>query len=547
MGNGTIFAHDAAETPFGTSPDEAAIALWFALVYSCYFTFYISGSVLVYDALGQELTDNYHRRGQLFALKSFLGMLGALCGIGVQLVVYGMFPTDTLTAATVTTAVLVAYGIFSYVLLLWGVAEKQLSVKEVPAIPLTPALMRMMRNPPYRWYLLMKVPMTFLGQLPYQLVLLFYQNNMRMENVSSHYLYTLALALMGAFLSIPVQLKLSQALGRKQTLTGFLAVLSAVFLLATFVPFHTAPTAIFPVGICLGVCITLPNIIPDAILGDIIDYDELRTGTRSEAMYTTVETNIQQGIELLLTAAQLCMALAGYTSLGGCECGCGVSCKALGYDHARWVCPGSVGYTCADPDDNIGADLLFGPEPEQAPCSVQSDGVFWVTAIFMFFIPGLAGLLAIPAARRAIISNEQLDAIVSGVAALKANPQAEVPDPIMGGTVRRASNAPMAVLTDHFTTAEWARYAQDGAAAGMRRLRRYLGGRLAVWAVLFCGFVAADVAAAVLASRAASEALLQARVHVSVVTDVLASRASGPPRPPLPPLPLPTLPPHVTT
>ena len=67
MSNGTIFTPDAAETPFGTSPDEAAIAVWFALVYSCYFTFYISGSVLVYDALGQELTDNYHRRGQLFA------------------------------------------------------------------------------------------------------------------------------------------------------------------------------------------------------------------------------------------------------------------------------------------------------------------------------------------------------------------------------------------------------------------------------------------------------------------------------------------------
>ena len=344
MGDGTIFAPDAAETPFGTSPDEAAIAVWFALVYSCYFTFYISGSVLVYDALGQELTDNYHRRGQLFALKSFLGMLGALCGIGVQLVVYGMFPTDTLTAATVTTAVLVAYGLFSYVLLLWGVAEKQLSLKEVPAIPLTAALMRMMRNPPYRWYLLMKVPMTFLGQLPYQLVLLFYQNNMRMENVSSHYLYTLALALTGAFLSIPIQLKLSQTIGRKQTLTVFLAVLSVVFLLCTFVPFHAAPTALFPVGLCLGVCITLPSIIPDAILGDIIDYDELLTGTRSEAMYTTVETNIQQGIELLLTAASLCMALAGYSSLGGCECGCGVSCKVPGYTYYGYTYYGCANY-----------------------------------------------------------------------------------------------------------------------------------------------------------------------------------------------------------
>ena len=50
-------------------------------------------------------------------------------------------------------------------------------------------------------------------------------------------------------------------------------------------------------------------------------------------MYTSVETNIQQGIELVLTAAQLCMALTGYNALGGCECGCGVSCKVPGYSY----------------------------------------------------------------------------------------------------------------------------------------------------------------------------------------------------------------------
>ena len=41
-----------------------------------------------------------------------------MCGIAVQMVVYGMFPTDTLTAATVTTTILVAYGLFSCVPLL---------------------------------------------------------------------------------------------------------------------------------------------------------------------------------------------------------------------------------------------------------------------------------------------------------------------------------------------------------------------------------------------------------------------------------------------
>ena len=35
-----------------------------------------------------------------------------------------------------------------------------------------------------------------------------------------------------------------------------------------------------------------------------------------------------------------------------------------------------------------------------------------------------------------------------------------MPDPIVGGKVQRCSNDPLAVLTDHFTAAEWARYAQ---------------------------------------------------------------------------------------
>ena len=72
------------------------------------------------------------------------------------------------------------------------------------------------------------------------------------------------------------------------------------------------------------------------------------------------------------------------------------------------------------------------------------------------------------------------------------------------------------MLADHFTASEWQRYAQDGAAAGMRRLRRYLGGRLVAWALFFCGLVIADVVVAVFASRTASETLLQACMYTCV-------------------------------
>ena len=176
----------------------------------------------------------------------------------------------------------------------------------------------------------------------------------------------------------------------------------------------------------LDLLLTPPRatVAQDAILGDIIDYDELLTGKRSEAMYTMLETarrlsartaahaavrgrkpashlpltcfaapppplrvavqNIQQGVELLLSVAQLFAALAGYEPIGGCECGCGVSCLVAGMPHARWICAGSVGYAC---DDDIAQELLFQPEPDIVPCAVQNDAVYWVTAVWFVFIP----------------------------------------------------------------------------------------------------------------------------------------------------------------
>ena len=80
MASGAVFAHDAPETPFESAQDEAAIAAFFALIHVGAFSFWTSGTGLVYAALGQELTTEYSQRGQLFALQGFFGLSGGLCG-----------------------------------------------------------------------------------------------------------------------------------------------------------------------------------------------------------------------------------------------------------------------------------------------------------------------------------------------------------------------------------------------------------------------------------------------------------------------------------
>jgi Na+/melibiose symporter-like transporter len=67
-----------------------------------------------------------------------------------------------------------------------------------------------------------------------------------------------------------------------------------------------------------------PDVIPDAILADLIDYDEFHTGARSESSYTVVETNLQQFMEVPAYALPFtAVGLAGYVNNGGCSCGCG--------------------------------------------------------------------------------------------------------------------------------------------------------------------------------------------------------------------------------
>ena len=81
--------------------------------------------------------------------------------------------------------------------------------------------------------------------------------------------------------------------GRKVTLTVILSVIGSLFLLAFFLTPAMGLTLLYFLAFFLGMCLTVPYVIPDAMLGDIIDYDELLNGDRNEAMFSMVETNMQ--------------------------------------------------------------------------------------------------------------------------------------------------------------------------------------------------------------------------------------------------------------
>ena len=106
------------------------------------------------------------------------------------------------------------------------------------------------------------------------------------------------------------------------TLFYFLVGYGTVLVLTTFVP--PSIGFVYFLGFVIGFSMGGYFVVPDAILGDCIDYDEFHTGMRSESGYTVIETNLQQFMEVPAYALPLTIVgLAGYLGNGGCGCGCG--------------------------------------------------------------------------------------------------------------------------------------------------------------------------------------------------------------------------------
>jgi len=343
----------------------------------------------------------------------------------------------------------------------------------------------------------MKMPLSLVSLMPSNLAALWVKHNMALEAWNSMYNAVLMFALVGAMASIGVLVRSAQQYGKAAVLQAVLLVSGLLYLAVSFVPgafFAQHPVLLVPVGALIGVGQALGFVLPDAMLADIIDYAELHSGSRDEGMYTVIETNLQQFVEIAGGVfPMVLLAGAGYEPLGGCSCGCGVSCgRAIGMPYARWHCPGDVGYSCTGKG---GSELLFAPEePAVAPCAAQSEHVQSLISLFFLAIPGLLALIAaIPAGKMPITARVHA-AILAAIAARDSGGDAgeggdaggerEVLDSVYG--------EPLAVLPRPFLDRSWNLPAGDrprvrraGAAAakhgGLAAARALLAVRVAVF------------------------------------------------------------------
>ncbi|EOD17678.1 hypothetical protein EMIHUDRAFT_118440 [Emiliania huxleyi CCMP1516] len=414
---------------------------------------------------GMELTSDYSERVTLFSVKVFCHFVGYMVPNGCGLFLAGYFANDVLSLYAALVIATLSGAALAVLLLL--VHERNESaddgvgdgkgdgtggeIDEDPPIP-------------------------------------------PVDNASLFFLVNVII-LVFSFAATPVFWWLARRFGKRPVLLANSAVEVIIYGVGFVWPPADAPFALVVViGIGVGMGSVVTFMVMDSMLADCIDYDAMHTGRRAEAVYTVAE--------------------ASPSHHGGCECGCGVKCKA---PYLRWSCPGDIAYACSDGFD---APPLYGDPDRLAPCVQQdSEGVLWTVRIFMLGLPHLAArrmsarptgtdplewrrivglptllfIWALAAAwcttlwRCYPISKEVHEAIIA--ASEQAETKGVAADPITGKPISRVRDSPTTLLAEHFWPGEQRRAAAAGSLA--KGAAPLIAVRLGMWVAGFGGILLA--------------------------------------------------------
>jgi len=266
--------------PASLSPTEGAA--WFLVTYLLYFLFH-PVYLVPYMAWGAELTLDYHERSALFGLREATLIAGTLCAA----VLPGLF-TSWLGEreafrlfATIFGALLaLLYGILAFT-----VPERR-EFQQRPSNPLVPGVRRALRNPPFRTLLFVSILGAIPGALSATLMPFFTEYVVRPEDPDRWLAIFLFAYFFSAFLFLLPWLWLARRAG-KHVAMGVSVAVGATATLSMLAVGEGDATLFLACVTAAGASFGAITFLSLAMKADVIDYDELLTGRRREAQFSS--------------------------------------------------------------------------------------------------------------------------------------------------------------------------------------------------------------------------------------------------------------------
>jgi GPH family glycoside/pentoside/hexuronide:cation symporter len=307
---------------FISQQNQLGLFAYYALVSIAYNTFY-TGLILPHNALTAELTSNYDERSRITGFRMAFSLGGSVGGLILALVIFKLLQNSPPTAQYIVFGATISIiGVLVMIFCLTGIwrtvieRERERPVEPVSAekIPVGRQFAIIFSNRPFlivcAIYLFSWMAMQFTAT-----ILPFYVESCMKLPTSDFQLLALTVQAT-ALLLIPAWGWLSVRLGKKPVYFYGMSL----WLIAQFGLLFLGPgqkTALFGLAVLAGFGISVCYLIPNAMLPDTIEYDELRTGQRREGVFYGFFVFLQKcALALGTFIVGLALEYAGYISHG---------------------------------------------------------------------------------------------------------------------------------------------------------------------------------------------------------------------------------------
>lgn len=270
--------------PFPGSPtfETGWFGIWFFLI----FLFWTLVSV-PYEALGPELTFDYHERTTLFGIRDGALIAGTLLAASSPAIVTGIFGLQPGPAGEREKFFWISaiYGPMVVIFSWWCVLAIQERGRSntVPNQNLFRSIRQSASNRPFVILVISYTIAAFGSNLPATLILYYVEYVLQSRYADLFLLLYFATGI----LLLPVWVAISRKLGKKQTWIMAMLIntgtFTGVFFLGPGDEWLYGVLVVFS-GIGFGATVAIPS----AMQADVIDYDELLTGTRQEGHYVGI-------------------------------------------------------------------------------------------------------------------------------------------------------------------------------------------------------------------------------------------------------------------
>jgi len=281
-------------------------AAWFALAFVLFDTAFTLMTV-PYGALTAELTEDYDERTEITGWRMATSMLGGLVAAFFVPVIVGVFTRK----ATGYFAAGAGFGLLAVVpyLMLFFTTKERFAGAERPWESLVASFLATLKNRAFRYaagiYLLSWVTVNLVASLLQYYVTYWIGIPDQIE-------YVLVVVQAAALACIPLVVLLSGRLGKRGAYALAAGWWAVVMLGLGFIP-GTARTLAYVLAGLAGFGVAGAHVIPWSMVPDVIEADEVASGTRREGAFYGVVVFIQKsGTAFMLALVQWVLHLTGY-------------------------------------------------------------------------------------------------------------------------------------------------------------------------------------------------------------------------------------------